>query len=248
MDSPCLVAAVLVTLLMPEPPGRDRHTHVLASMRGSIDIVWRRPVLRWNFVNWYLIRGGGGVIDTYLPLRITELVPDDPAPAIGLVLGGYGLLTTIATWLSGRFVDRIGPARLFWPVMIVACGASIGIATAPFLWLLTLSAWIRSVPVALDGNRAVCAPGAGVRPGRARAGVVADARAAQPGAIFGDAGRLGRGGAGHERCAPGWRVRVRSGGVGRLADGGRNATITTACGVRKWTDMQKARTPENPRL
>jgi predicted MFS family arabinose efflux permease len=148
----CLIAAVLVTLFMPEPPGRNRRTRVLASTRSSIDRVWRRPVLRWNFVSWYLTRGGSGVIDTYLPLRIGELAPLDPGPAIGLLLGGCGLLTTVATWLTGRFVDRIGPARLFWPAMVVASVAALGIALAPVLWLLTLCAWIRSIPVALTGT------------------------------------------------------------------------------------------------
>lgn len=148
----CLIAAVLVTLLMPEPPGRDRRARVLASMRGSMALVWRRPVLRWNFVAWYLTRGGSGVIDTYLPVRIGELVPSDPAPAIGLVLGVYGVLTTLATWLTGRIVDRIGPARLFWPAMVLAGAAALGVALAPALWIVAVCTWIRSVPVALTGT------------------------------------------------------------------------------------------------
>lgn len=148
----CLIAAVLVTLFMPEPPGRNRRVAILANMRGSMEMVWRRPVLRWNFLSWYLTRGGGGVIETYLPVRIGELAPLDPAPAIGLVLGVYGVLTTIATWLTGRFVDRLGPARLFWPAMVVAGIAAAGIAVAPVLWLLAICAWVRSVPVALTGT------------------------------------------------------------------------------------------------
>jgi MFS family permease len=49
-------------------------------------------------------------------------------------------------------VDRLGAARLFWPAMVVAGVAAVGVATAPLLWLLTLCAWIRSVPVALTGT------------------------------------------------------------------------------------------------
>jgi DHA1 family multidrug resistance protein-like MFS transporter len=146
-----LVAAVLVTLLMPEPPGRNRRVPVLANMRGSMDVVWRRPVLRWNFLAWYLTRGGMGITETYLPVRITELVPLNPAPAIGLILGVYGALTTLATWLTGRLVDRVAPARLFWPAMVLATAAGVAIALSPVVWLAAVAMWVRSVPVALTG-------------------------------------------------------------------------------------------------
>jgi len=148
----CLLAAVLITLFMPEPPGRNRRLAVIANMRQSIDMVWRRPVLRWNYLSWYLTRGAMGIIDTYLPVRIAELVPRDPAPAIGLVLGVYGVLTTFATWLTGRFVDRIGAARLFWPAMVVAALAATTTAVSPVLWLVAIATWLRSVPVALTGT------------------------------------------------------------------------------------------------
>jgi DHA1 family multidrug resistance protein-like MFS transporter len=148
----CLLAAVLVTLFMPEPPGRNRRTTVAAHLRGSIDMVWRRPVMRWNFLAWYLTRGSMGIVDTYLPVRIGEVVTTDPAPAIGGIVGLYGFLTATATWTTGRIVDRFGPARLFWPAMLVACSAAIGIALSPVLWLLAVCAWLRSVPIALTNT------------------------------------------------------------------------------------------------
>jgi MFS transporter, DHA1 family, multidrug resistance protein len=148
----CLVAAILITLFMPEPPGRNRRLTVLANMRGSMEMVWRRPILRWNYLSWYLTRGAMGIIDTYLPVRIAELAPRDPAPAIGLVLGIYGVLTTFATWLTGRFVDRIGPARMFWPAMAMACVTAAITAVSPVLWLLAVATWLRSIPVALTGT------------------------------------------------------------------------------------------------
>ncbi len=147
-----LSAALLTTILAPEPPGRDRKKAVMANVRGSIAVVWRRPVLRWNFAGWYLSRGAMSVVDSYLPVRITELVPTNPAPAIGLVLGGYGVLTTVATWATGRVVDRVGAARLFWPGMAVAGFTVLGTALAPWLWLVAASAWLRSVPVALTST------------------------------------------------------------------------------------------------
>lgn len=148
----CLLAAVLITLFMPEPPGRNRRLAVLASMRGSIESVWRQPVLRWNFVSWYLTRGGMGIIDAYLPVRIGELVPQNPAPVIGLILGVYGVLTTIATWVTGRLVDRIGPEKLFWPAMVVATVAGAITAVAPVVPIVAIATWVRSVPVALTGT------------------------------------------------------------------------------------------------
>jgi len=148
----CLLAAVLITLLMPEPPGRNLAVAVLANVRGSIELVWRQPVLRWNFLSWYLTRGGMAILDTYVPVRIAELVPANPAPVIGLVLGVYGVLTTAATWLTGRIVDRIGPARLFWPAMVLASLCAALIALSPVVWLLALATWLRSIPVALTGT------------------------------------------------------------------------------------------------
>jgi DHA1 family multidrug resistance protein-like MFS transporter len=147
-----LLAALLVSVFMPEPPGRNSRIRVLTNMRSSVNTVLRRPVLRWNFASWYLTRGSMGVLDTYLPVRIAELVRDDPAPAIGIVLGVYGALTAVATWATGRVVDRFGPARLFWPAMVVATAAAIVAAVSPSVWLLALATWVRAVPVALTGT------------------------------------------------------------------------------------------------
>ncbi len=147
-----LCAALLTTFLMPEPPRSGRRKPIIASMRGSVGQVWRRPTLRWNFAAWYLTRGATSVVDSYLPVRIGEMVHPDPAPAIGLVLGGYGALTAIATWATGRVVDRVGAARLFWPGMVGAAASVLITAVSPWLWLLAVATWLRSVPVALTGT------------------------------------------------------------------------------------------------
>jgi MFS family permease len=68
------------------------------------------------------------------------------------VLGVYGALTAIATWATGRIVDRFGPARLFWPAMVVATAAAVVTALSPSVGLLALATWVRSVPVALTGT------------------------------------------------------------------------------------------------
>jgi len=85
-------------------------------------------------------------------VRIGELAPSNPAPVIGLVLGVYGVLTTVATWLTGRIVDRVGPARLFWPAMVLATLTAAVTAASPSVWLLAIATWARSVPVALTGT------------------------------------------------------------------------------------------------
>ncbi len=147
-----LLAALLTTFLVPEPARTGSRRPVLATMRTSVGQVWQRPTVRWNFVAWYLTRGASAVVDTYLPVRIGELVPLNPAPAIGVILGGYGALTAIATWATGRVVDRVGAARLFWPGMAGAAVTVLVTALAPWLWLVGVATWLRSVPVALTGT------------------------------------------------------------------------------------------------
>jgi MFS family permease len=92
-------------------------------------------------------RGSTSVVDSYLPVRIVQ-VADDPAAAIGWVLGVYGALTTFATWLVGRFVDRVDQLKLYWRSMLFASVITIGMALAPWLWLIGLLAALRSFPVA----------------------------------------------------------------------------------------------------
>lgn len=147
----CLLAALLITFLMPEPPRSGKRQSVMAAMRHASAIIWRRPTLRWNFAAWYLTRGAQQVVNSYLPVRLTELSGPNPADTIGFVLGVYGALTSIGTWLTGRFVDRIGPARLFWPAMVFATFTVLATALAPWLWLVTASSWLRAIAVALTG-------------------------------------------------------------------------------------------------
>lgn len=148
----CLVAALLVTFLSPEPRRTGARKSVAANLKGAVGTVWQRPELRWNFACWYLTRGAVQVIGSYLPVRITELVPNDPGRAIGFVLGGFGVLTSISTWAAGRIADRYGAARVYWPSMIVAAVASVGAALAPALWMLAAFAWARALPVAMTNT------------------------------------------------------------------------------------------------
>ena len=54
-------------------------------------------------------------MDVYLPVRITQ-VTTDPAPAIGAILGIAGVVTAVATLLSGRLADAQGGIRWLMPM------------------------------------------------------------------------------------------------------------------------------------
>lgn len=146
-----LCAAVLVTVLMPEPAGRDRKSSVLARTRETSGLIWRNAAIRWNFFGWFLGQGGRSIVDAYLPLRIAQLTPD-PAPAIGFILGVYGLLTAAATWLVARLVDETGGVRWFLPAMVLGAVATLGLAFAPTLWSVAALAWARSFPFAANNT------------------------------------------------------------------------------------------------
>jgi hypothetical protein len=81
-----LIAGLLVTFLMREPPKSERKASVLSRTGQTLALVWQRPALRWNFLCLFLSVGSRAVVEIYLPVRIAE-VTDDPAPKIGLVLG-----------------------------------------------------------------------------------------------------------------------------------------------------------------
>ncbi|MDP8922273.1 MAG: MFS transporter, partial [Chloroflexota bacterium] len=142
-----LVAALLTTFLMPEPERHRPTTSVLARTRHTAALVWDRPAVRWNFGGWFLAQGGRATVDAYLPLRIAELV-DDPAPIIGLVLGVYGVLTAVATWLAAKLVDEDGGIRWLLPSMAVAAVATVAMVAVPSVWVVAVSHWSRALAFA----------------------------------------------------------------------------------------------------
>ena len=146
-----LLAALALTVLLREPARKPARGSVLGRTREVFGLVWRIEPLRWNFTSTFLMRGATAVIDSYLPVRITQIAAD-PAIAIGWILGIYGALTTAATWALGRFVDRIDETRLYWQSMLFATFLSAGLALAPWLWLVGLLAALRSIPVAFSNT------------------------------------------------------------------------------------------------
>ena len=146
-----LIAGLAIALLMPEPADRVKRGSVLGRTGEVFRLVWKTPPIRWNFVSAFLMRGSTSVVDAYLPVRITQLATD-PVAAIGWILGIYGLLTTLATWVVGRVIDRTNAAVLYWRAMLFATVVTIGMALSPsLLWLGVLAA-VRSIPIACSNT------------------------------------------------------------------------------------------------
>jgi DHA1 family multidrug resistance protein-like MFS transporter len=161
-----LAAGIALTVRMPEPEGgRQRESSVLARTGEVIGLVWSRGPIRWNFISAGLLRGAQSVVDAYLPVRITQVAGDPLAAttAIGWILGTYGALTTAFTWLAGRVVERLEASRLFWQMMLFGTLVTVGLAAAPWIWLIGLLAALRSLPVAF-GNTVLFAHKARILP------------------------------------------------------------------------------------
>jgi MFS transporter, DHA1 family, multidrug resistance protein len=142
-----ITSSLLLTFLMPEPPKAQPKGSVLSRTGESLGMIWNRPVLRWNFLCLFLTVGARGVVDVYLPVRITE-VAADPAPAIGAILGAAGVVTAIATIASGKLLDAQGGIRWLMPLMLLGAATIFGTAFAPQVWLIGLLACVRAIPLA----------------------------------------------------------------------------------------------------
>ncbi|HLH25165.1 MAG TPA: MFS transporter [Chloroflexota bacterium] len=145
----CLAAGLLNTAFMPEPDTPRSDAPVLAMAGRTIATVWQRPLLRWNFIGWFLTRGALQILSVYIPVQIVH-ISADPAPAIGLVMGVYGAIMAVGTWAAGFLVGRTGPTRLFLLSMAGAAIGSFGVALAPELTPLAVCAWLTAIPGALS--------------------------------------------------------------------------------------------------
>ena len=143
-----VLAGLVLGLLLPEPKGNRCPSSVLGRMGEVVQIAWSTPPVRWNLANQFLVRAGSGTVDSYLAVRITQTAAD-PAMAIGWILGAYGALTTLATWLIGRVADRDDIVRIYAIGVLLAAIVTIGIAVSPWLWLIAIFALLRAVPTAL---------------------------------------------------------------------------------------------------
>ena len=144
-----LGAAVAMALLLPEPTGGHKPTSVFGRVGEVLRFAWAMPAIRWSFLNQAIARGAIAVVDTYLPVRIAQ-VATDPASAIGWILGAYGALTTLASWLLSRIADRIDVLRVYWQSMLLGTILAVALAAAPWLWLVAAIAVLRAIPTAFS--------------------------------------------------------------------------------------------------
>jgi predicted MFS family arabinose efflux permease len=143
-----LLAGAVLWVLLPDPKDAPRATSVMGRMGEVLTMAWTTPPVRWNLINQFLVRAGAGTVDSYISVRIAQ-VAADPAAAIGWILGGYGVVTTLSTWWIGRLADRPDIVRLYTLGMLCGAVIALGIAFAPWLWLIGLLALLRGVPTAL---------------------------------------------------------------------------------------------------
>lgn len=143
-----VVAGVVVWLMLPEPKDAHKPTSVMGRMGEVLAMAWSTPPLRWNLANQFLVRAGAGTVDSYISVRIAQ-VATDPAAAIGWILGGYGVVTTVSTWWVGRLADRPDIVRIYTLGMLFGAVLALGIAFSPWLWLIAVFALLRGIPTAL---------------------------------------------------------------------------------------------------
>jgi predicted MFS family arabinose efflux permease len=143
-----LIAGIVLAVLLPEPKDAPKPVSVMGRMGEVLSFSWKNPGVRWNFVNQFLVRSGAGTVDSYIAVRITQ-VAADPATAIGWILGGYGVVTTVRTWLTGRLADRTDIVRIYTLGMLFGAVVTVGIMFSPWLWLLAFFALLRGIPTAL---------------------------------------------------------------------------------------------------
>lgn len=147
-----LLAALAITLLMPEPAaGPVRRASVLGRTGEVLREAWQLKPVRWNFICAAALRGASTIVDAYLPVRITQLTAD-PATAIGWILGIYGALTAVATWFVGRVLHRIDEATVYTRAAFAITLLTAGLAVAPSIELLAVLAIPRSIPVAFSNT------------------------------------------------------------------------------------------------
>jgi DHA1 family multidrug resistance protein-like MFS transporter len=126
-----LVIAVVVALLVfgyrdafvPRPTGEP----LLRMAWDGVLLIARSPRLRTLFPAYFVLFSGWLMAYIYIPLIVSRVYTGpDTGSAIGLILGGGGLATLIATPLIGAIADRIGHWRALF----------IGSAAMCVLWVL----------------------------------------------------------------------------------------------------------------
>jgi len=118
-----LLAAVVVGLAVGYRdafvPSRE-HPPVLRAAVGGLRIIWSSPRLRALFPALLVLFAGWLLTFTYLPLVVQRIHGDDGlGTAVGIALGGSGLVTLIAAPAIGAIADRYGHWRALFIAALV---------------------------------------------------------------------------------------------------------------------------------
>ena len=107
---------------------------ILSMAADSIRVAFQAGRLRTLFFALFLLYGGWMLVYSYLPVVVTSLYKgNNPATAIGHVLGAGGLLAMLLAPIFGSMADRFG----YWRILM------IGAAFETVLWLVPY--WTRSL-------------------------------------------------------------------------------------------------------
>jgi DHA1 family multidrug resistance protein-like MFS transporter len=148
VDAVLMLVTVAVTAwLLPEPTGGLKPTSILGRVGEVVKLAWGDTAIRGAMLAQTLTRGATAVVETYLPVRIVA-VAEDPAAAIGFILGAFGACTTLAAWVISRIADRIDLLRTYTISMAVGGALAVGLALAPRIELIAALAILRAAPTA----------------------------------------------------------------------------------------------------
>jgi MFS family permease len=107
---------------------------ILRMAADSVRVAFQAGRLRTLFLAFFLLYAGWMLVYSYLPVVVTSLYQgDNPASAIGLILGAGGLLALLLAPLFGSLADGYG----YWRMLM------IGATAETVLWLVPF--WTRSL-------------------------------------------------------------------------------------------------------
>ena len=100
-------------------PSRERPPIMRAAFEG-LRIIWSSPRLRALFPALLVVFAGWMLTFIYLPVVVQRIHGDDGlGTAVGIALGGSGLVTLIASPAIGALADRLGHWRVLYVAAVV---------------------------------------------------------------------------------------------------------------------------------
>ncbi|TPW26190.1 MFS transporter [Pararhizobium mangrovi] len=129
-----LVASFCFLKLLPPSRNFRRQTGGMR-LAGAFADHLKNPVLLMLFCEGFLLMGGFVNVFNYLTFRLVAPPFSLSQTVAGLVFVVY-LTGTLSSALSGRLTDRYGPARVFWPTLVVT---AVGLALTLPASLATLA-------------------------------------------------------------------------------------------------------------